>query len=110
MMRAMLGGLAFIAFIEPAAAAHCGHHRIYRVSMGVCVGAHSRLAREVEIERPRRLERPREPLVYVTVTIPAGKAPEAQEPPPAADPDIPYSLPESRMWNPPRRFTPWVVP
>lgn len=107
-MRAALAGLALVACTVPAAARHhCGHGRILRVSMGVCVGAHSRLAREVE-HVSRAIERPKEPLYYVTVTVPAGKPPE----PPQASPEvsIPYSLPDSRMWNPPHRFTPWVLP
>jgi hypothetical protein len=44
-MRIALAALLLIAGTEAAAAAHCGHGRIFRVSMGVCVGAHSSLAR-----------------------------------------------------------------
>lgn len=108
-MRAGWAVLSLIAFIEPAAAAHCGHGRIYRVSMGVCVGAHSRLAREVEIVA-RRIERPRPPVYYVDVSVPAQRAAEPPPPPPDPGVEIPYSLPYSRMWNPPARFTPWVLP
>jgi hypothetical protein len=44
-MRVILSVTLALAWLSPAEAAHCRHGQIYRVSMGVCVSAHSRLAR-----------------------------------------------------------------
>jgi hypothetical protein len=54
-----------------AQAAHCPHGKIYRVSMGVCVGERSKLAREI---RPQRPQRTVSDMVYVDVLIPADPA------------------------------------
>src|SRR5215469_4540743 len=46
MMR-FASALLLLALSSSAEAAHCGHGKVYRVSMRICVSAHSHLAREI---------------------------------------------------------------
>jgi hypothetical protein len=68
-----------------ANAAHCGHGKIYRVHMGICVSEHSRLARMAMI----RTHHPRlarlEPPGRTPVAVKAPRTVERHHPSPETD-------------------------
>lgn len=86
----------------PAQAARCPHGQIYRVHMGVCVGADTRLAREV-------LHHPRYHYRVTEHGLPRARpnAPEAPPPEPPVEVVKPQWPAPWKTYNQPRSANGW---